>query len=284
VKDGGDNPNKRNMPEYRGKQQAKEIMITELGKFNYLRLTNNDFSQLLEALAEIKYENMDQSTAPKVNFFINESMIKEEVGGLPPRRASSTWIEPYFMDNHFDLSINNDNSDKVIIKDNDGNIKAVLRKDLENEGYTPSGEMLVYNGSNSDSIFKDLLHSQTTFSEALYKVAGYRFRSLDELALIPNWKYHNKTIEAVSNDMITRGIYRENQIISGQLKTFDVNDAPLKGAVFVGRSNQGYYIHTPKDYYLSSDFYESIEDIPQNMIDLMADLYDQYKKRVMPNE
>ena len=44
-------------------------------------------------------------------------------------------------------------------------------------------------------------------------------------------------------------------------------------------SDKGYFIHTPKDYYLSSDFYDSVEEIPQNVIDTMDDLYNQYKQR-----
>lgn len=56
VKDGGDNPNNRPMETYRAKQVAKETMVTELGTFNYLRLTNNQFDQLLGILAELKSE------------------------------------------------------------------------------------------------------------------------------------------------------------------------------------------------------------------------------------
>ena len=205
VKDGGDNPNNRNMPEYRGKQAAKEVMITELGKFNYLRLTNNDFSQLLEALAEIKWENMDQKDSNKVNFFINESVlhevkfendkgekvpkvcpkcgadvkvflrgepvflcsnkkcgkyfgtvpckesvVSEEVGGLPPRRASTTWIEPYMLNNTFDVSIGNDASDTVFIRDIDDNFKAITRKEFG--GYDKPGEALVYKGDDATEV------------------------------------------------------------------------------------------------------------------------------------
>ena len=47
VKDGGSNPNKRSMPEYRAKQIEKEKFIIKNTNYNYLRLTDNNLSQLL---------------------------------------------------------------------------------------------------------------------------------------------------------------------------------------------------------------------------------------------
>lgn len=64
VKDGGDNPNKRSMPEYRAKQIAKEKMITNMGVYSYIRLTNNDFGQLLGILAELKKNIVDDDVHP----------------------------------------------------------------------------------------------------------------------------------------------------------------------------------------------------------------------------
>lgn len=61
IKDGGDNPNKRTMVEYRNKQIAKEKALSKFGKYNYIRLTNNDFSQLLEFMYEYKNQLKDDS-------------------------------------------------------------------------------------------------------------------------------------------------------------------------------------------------------------------------------
>ena len=61
VKDGGDNPNNRVMIDYRAKQVAKETMITNLGTYSYIRLTNNDFGQLLGILAELKMQVVDDN-------------------------------------------------------------------------------------------------------------------------------------------------------------------------------------------------------------------------------
>lgn len=80
IKDGGKNPNNREMSEYRAKQVAKEKAISELGEYNYLRLTDNQFDQLIEIMIEmreslIEYDNKILSQSLKINpiIKINES-------------------------------------------------------------------------------------------------------------------------------------------------------------------------------------------------------------------
>jgi len=80
VKDGGDNPNTRPMQDYRDKQIAKEKAIMELGKFNYIRLTNNDFKQLMLMLADLKERMMDDNHTPIFN--INEYMAMSSVNPM----------------------------------------------------------------------------------------------------------------------------------------------------------------------------------------------------------
>lgn len=60
IKDGGDNPNKREMIDYRKKQIDKEAALMKLGKYNYIRLTNNDMPQLLEVFIDIKLSMQDE--------------------------------------------------------------------------------------------------------------------------------------------------------------------------------------------------------------------------------
>ena len=74
VKDGGDNPNNREMPEYRDKQLAKEEAIRELNQYNYIRLTDNNFQQLLLLLAELKMSMIDEDN-PEYIIRINEFMV-----------------------------------------------------------------------------------------------------------------------------------------------------------------------------------------------------------------
>lgn len=83
IKDGGSNPNKRQMDEYRAKQRNKEAAIIEQGEYNYLRLTDNKFDQLIEIMMDLK-DSMTELDGPyyqKVSGYkpvvkINESLRK----------------------------------------------------------------------------------------------------------------------------------------------------------------------------------------------------------------
>lgn len=59
IKDGGKNPNTRDMKSYRDKQIQKEKAIKSQGIYNYLRLTDNQFDQLLETMLELKESLID---------------------------------------------------------------------------------------------------------------------------------------------------------------------------------------------------------------------------------
>lgn len=75
IKDGGDNPNNRPMDSYRHKQDCKENQIIEDGEFNYIRLTNNQFGQLMSILAELKLQLIDDTYYKGQKIVrINESM------------------------------------------------------------------------------------------------------------------------------------------------------------------------------------------------------------------
>ena len=73
IKDGGKNPNTRPMKEYREKQIAKEASIRKMKKYNYLRLTDNNFGQFMEVLADLKYMALDIKETQLINK-INESL------------------------------------------------------------------------------------------------------------------------------------------------------------------------------------------------------------------
>ena len=182
------------------------------------------------------------------------------------------------MNNTFDVAIGNDVSDTILIRGIDDEIKSITKEEFKE--YKKPGEALIYDGENSTEVFKELLKGNKTFTEALYKLVGYKFRSLDELSLIHNWSYINYNNINEGYKMISNGIVRENEILAGAIKVSDIGNRVLKGSVLLSNSDKGYFIHTPKDYYLSSNFYDNVEDIPQNIIDIMDDLYNQYKNRM----
>lgn len=76
IKDGGDNPNNREMKSYREKQEVKEKAIAKLGTYNYIRLTNNNFEQLILLMLELKdllIDNIGKDKDIKPIIRINES-------------------------------------------------------------------------------------------------------------------------------------------------------------------------------------------------------------------
>lgn len=78
VKDGGDNPNNRQMDEYRAKQISKEAELIKLGEYNYLRLTDNKFVQLMEVLALLKDQEINEPNTDNKVIRINESTVYDD--------------------------------------------------------------------------------------------------------------------------------------------------------------------------------------------------------------
>lgn len=79
VKDGGGNKNTHpDMEEYRQKQIAKEKAIAKLGTYNYARITDNDFSQLLNIFLDIKYSLLPDD-GNKTKIHINESFLDDAI-------------------------------------------------------------------------------------------------------------------------------------------------------------------------------------------------------------
>lgn len=102
VKDGGAHPNKRNMPEYRAKQIAKEEYIVKHTTYNYLRLTDNDFSQLLATFADLKMQMVENSGRRVIR--INEAMNALMSGYIPGMRDTDTgsvYVVNYLQNNVF---------------------------------------------------------------------------------------------------------------------------------------------------------------------------------------
>lgn len=80
IKDGGSNPNKRKMDVYRAKQSAKEEAIVKQKQYNYIRLTDNNFSQLLLILAELKEQMIDDSDNKAERIVtINETSVNSKL-------------------------------------------------------------------------------------------------------------------------------------------------------------------------------------------------------------
>ena len=86
IKDGGDNPNKNpEMQQYKiERQHAKEDAVKNKTSFNYIRLTNNDFGQLMTAMSVLKYNMNDENITDTRFFRVNENMVGVIGSAIPP--------------------------------------------------------------------------------------------------------------------------------------------------------------------------------------------------------
>lgn len=93
IKDGGSNPNTRSMTSYREKQIEKEKMITNLGTYNYIRLTDNQFVQLIDILAELKERALDGESSSISR--IHEAMGIAAIGGIAGAADGDVYVGLY---------------------------------------------------------------------------------------------------------------------------------------------------------------------------------------------
>ena len=225
IKDGGDNPNNREMTSYRAKQIAKENQIIEDGEFNYVRVTNNQFDQLIAVLAELKLQLVDDSYMKGDKIVrINENM---EV-------------------------INIQNSDKPVLVHYQNNItleeglcisKDVLLQDIytENGNFDNGLEKLKdcsYNlyGSKRDITIPDFL-DPTSIYEAF---TGHKFYSYSQIGLDDElihmtdpWKEINESAQNITN-----------YIIGGndeQIRKLDALDEELRAIKGGNNGIEGFY-------------------------------------------
>ena len=137
IKDGGDNKNNREMPEYRAKQIMKEKFITDQGEYNYIRLTNNEFVQLLTMFAELKesYSNEDEpKTISRIHEHTAPGAIGGMVGTMPDTMMPNVFVTKYTnkdtLESGFALS-NDITSEYMIARDKEsGKLKKKKSKEL----------------------------------------------------------------------------------------------------------------------------------------------------------
>lgn len=93
IKDGGSNPN--NHPHRTGedelKLRAKEEAIRQLNEFSYVRVVNNDFSQVLSIMAVLKYNMAHRYKDPVIK--VNESMLLETASTIDKNFKPKNKIE-----------------------------------------------------------------------------------------------------------------------------------------------------------------------------------------------
>lgn len=276
IKDGGSNPNNRSMPSYRDKQIAKEEMITNLGTFNYIRLTNNQFEQLLSIFADMKNEALENSSNPSSKIHINEA----SVGGMPPHRPPEAYIVPYGMNNVFDgVAFGTSDSDTMFIISSDDSIEPIDKKIME-EKYA-IGLPLYYTGPDAskrvNKIF-ECIRSGNKATGFLYFAEALLGRSLikfEDILLNECFRYYDEERNKRINSLIENGVItkiKEAAIDSNIVKTI--------GNVMICQSSNGYYAITPNDFYMASEYFSDIETlISSEVVELMNDVYTNNRRK-----
>lgn len=276
VKDGGSNPNKRSMNDYRAKQIAKEEMITNLGTFNYIRLTDNQFDQLLYILADIKSEIMMKDN-PKMKIHINE-----EVGGLPPNRPSEAYIVPYGINNTFSgfAYHSSDMDSTVSYYDDNGEIINIDEEVFE--FIFEVGPRLYYKGNDLRSKINKINEfinsyeknfNKMYFAEAL---SGKSIRYPKDILFTECFEFYDKDREQKICSLI------ENAVKMCAKDTYFTNDSNVIDMienVSICHSPKGYYACTKSDFYMCSEYFSDIGSLKSSdAIKLMNDVYE--KRRV----
>lgn len=282
VKDGGSNPNTRSMPDYRAKQIAKEKMITSLGTYNYLRLTNNNFAQLLEILAELRMQMIDDTEENKKTLF----RINEEVGGIPPStpfrdsESSSMYIVPYGFNNTFNNTdiedygfIRSIDDENMLIADEDNKLKIVnIDSFMENRSY----DIYKYTSNDIDYKFASIAGAYNEQREVypnwlLDTIVGNPILSEDQLLYDSRFSY-------INTEMYERNsIYKAT--LENNYKSLEEYMVPLKKEVeyknnLLGtlaetldilRDSKGIFLIN-RDNRIRTESYNSIDSITYNTV------------------
>ena len=140
IKDGGNNKNNREMPEYRSKQLAKEACISKDGQYSYIRLTNNEFDQLLSIFAELKMsyqENVNPKTITRIHEHMGLAAANPMVGPSQPQ----LFITNYMKKNSFEKGwfVSND-----IVPDKVLTVKKKKLKKEDGDNLINNSECVVY--------------------------------------------------------------------------------------------------------------------------------------------
>lgn len=266
VKDGGSNPNNRDMKDYREKQLAKEKAITEQGQYNYLRLTDNNFEQLLQILSDIKLLMIDDSIENKTVSRINEYMA---VGGMNPVIGSSgNYIVNYGINGvMIGQAYTKDKALSKIYKKEDGKVKKQDTKEfLETYDY----ELYKYEDDEVD--IEDILLDEDIEASFYEMITGNKY--IDEGQILNDSRFERvyslyEYLDSL-NEVISNSINEEFNNYTGSptlcIESFDSmsNDDVIKEY----QDENGFYIKNTETG-MRSGYYESVNEIPQSIIDII---------------
>lgn len=285
VKDGGSNKNTHpGMQVNRDKQLAKEKAIRKQGKYNYIRLTDNKFEQLMTIMLDIKSRLSTDVGIDKIDpiIHINETMI----GTISSTGEPYAYLIPY-SDNKYniegvglckDILMNN-----MFVLDDEHNIQ-VKDKDFFKNKYFSIIEI-----PNNKSGYIDILRDTIDKKEILdldYFMEKMNIPVINENTnsnLNVIYKGYNLTKFNILEDIQNIASYKEKLVGSNVSNTdilyecvvynnYDVSDINIKlegyENLVIRENHNGYFVKN-KVSGRRSLYYESVDDIPKPILRLL---------------
>lgn len=260
VKDGGDNPNNREMKDYREKQIAKEKAIRKLNKYNYIRLTNNNFEQLLLILAEIK-QSMLSYDNPENIIRINEFVpgTGSSNGFIINRVVDNVFVNSYFAQDELDDYYFYINGDKI---------EKVKRKDI------PMGEYHIFKFKNNCSYFNKYLESnignKVDFDKDFFyeSLTGKNMLTPDQIIYDENFEEIESSYRDIKLELINASMnYINNKDMGIPILEFDVQkDIQNKYENLEVMQNwNGYYVRNINNNFVS-EYVESLNELESEVL------------------
>lgn len=277
VKDGGTKPNTREMPEYRTKQICKEVMITDKGEYNYLRLTNNQFPQLIEILMEIKKENMF-GTWDKPIVKIYESSLNEMAHYLhQPQKDPRDQHGIYFISYSFKSYVDDENIEGFAIANSLIPNKIGLVKEgklvVEGVDFLTGRDITVFHYLGGKTI-EDIWTGKDVSENYLYEALANKKMYFKGQAMLDYelFKPINPALYTYLVESYEATMWNEFNQLTGKdyyfplMKNSDIAYANRYDGVSIMEDINGYFVYN-ESMNQRSKSYESVEAIPKDVIE-----------------
>lgn len=276
IKDGGDNPNTREMEDYRQKQIEKEKAIRDQGKYNYIRATNKEFDQVFSIMAELKELMMDPDY--EVISRIHEAM-SPMIFSLPACNTDRVCVVNYLQNNVFAgkedrrrYALCRDGMYDIVVYDGEN----FVRMDLDE--FTEMASDIECYMFMEDADFMEVLENSKTDKDFYTVLTNKKLLSYDQIKYDPMFKkvlpmserldMLSQCIEATAFEYLNNKVVVESGPIQIPIVALEIDD---KTGLQLRRDLNGEFLYNEFNN-LRSPSYESRDDIPEEMIEFLSEL------------
>lgn len=263
IKDGGSNPNNRNMKSYRSKQDAKEKAIKELGTYNYIRLTDNNFEQLVIMFMELKerieVQGINYKPIIKINEYCSPVLGMDADNVFKPNTGQNiVYFIPTIKDGIYNMGITKDLSMMNNIFPNE---KCKLESHSIDYLFGSSFKTYAYYAEDVDIKYDRLLKNDSSYTaRSLYEyftekdfIDTEQFKYDEELRECSNFGENLKMLEST---MIAT--------LKGNMSIPMIESTEKTCIIEYAQDIDGYYCYN-KINNLRTKSYNTVEEIPNKV-------------------